>query len=224
MKAKPQKRAEARRLRAEVGMPLKRIAAELGVSLSSVSIWTRDIEITEEQRRRNLTVATTARAETWIATNRRRREGYQDEGRAQARLGDPVHQAGCMLYWAEGRKSRNLLGFCNSDIEMVRFMRHFLRGYFDLPDSKFAVSLNVYTNNGLSIAEIEHHWLRALDLPASCLRKHTLDHLPTSSSGQARGRLPYGVCQLRVHSTRVLQHIYGAIQEYAGFERPEWLD
>ena len=25
-------------------------------------------------------------------------------------------------------------------------------------------------------------------------------------------------------STRILQHIYGAIQEYAGFEEPRWLD
>jgi hypothetical protein len=24
--------------------------------------------------------------------------------------------------------------------------------------------------------------------------------------------------------TAIVQHIYGAIQEYAGFERPEWLD
>jgi hypothetical protein len=32
----------------------------------------------------------------------------------------------------------------------------------------------------------------------------------------------YGVCEL--HSTRVVQHIYGAIQEYAGFDKPAWLD
>jgi hypothetical protein len=38
------------------------------------------------------------------------------------------------------------------------------------------------------------------------------------------GRLPYGTCRLSVHSTAIVQHIYGAIQEYAGFDRPEWLD
>jgi hypothetical protein len=37
-------------------------------------------------------------------------------------------------------------------------------------------------------------------------------------------RLPYGTCRLSVHSTAIVQHIYGAIQEYAGFDRPEWLD
>jgi hypothetical protein len=37
-------------------------------------------------------------------------------------------------------------------------------------------------------------------------------------------KLPYGTCALIVRSTRVLQTIYGSIQEYAGFDRPEWLD
>jgi hypothetical protein len=27
-----------------------------------------------------------------------------------------------------------------------------------------------------------------------------------------------------VHSTAIVQSIYGAIQEYAGIERPEWVD
>jgi len=49
------------------------------------------------------------------------------------------------------------------------------------------------------------------------------NHMPTSSSGRARNKLPYGVCTLRVHSTWMLQHIYGAIQEYAGFDEPTWL-
>jgi hypothetical protein len=36
--------------------------------------------------------------------------------------------------------------------------------------------------------------------------------------------LPYGTCRLVVHDTALVQSIYGAIQEYAGFDRPEWLD
>lgn len=48
---------------------------------------------------------------------------------------------------------------------------------------------------------------------------------PTSSSGRKRNKLPYGVCTLQVRrSTRLVQHIYGAIQEYAAFDEPAWLD
>jgi hypothetical protein len=40
-----------------------------------------------------------------------------------------------------------------------------------------------------------------------------------------RNRLPYGVCSLRIlRSTSLVQHAFGAIQEYAGFEEPRWID
>ncbi len=35
--------------------------------------------------------------------------------------------------------------------------------------------------------------------------------------------LPHGTCKLAMHSTELLHTIYGSIQEYGGFERPEWL-
>jgi hypothetical protein len=38
-----------------------------------------------------------------------------------------------------------------------------------------------------------------------------------------RNTLPFGTATLSVSSTRIVQSIYGAIQEYGGFERPEWL-
>lgn len=60
---------------------------------------------------------------------------------------------------------------------------------------------------------------------AESLRKGVENHLPTSSSGRKANKLPLGVCTLRVKkSTRLLQHIYGAIQEYGGFDEPRWLD
>lgn len=220
----PAEWAEARRLRRELGLPLKAIAAEVGVSLSSVSLWTRDISISDEQRSRNLSLATSARSKRWAALNRERRLGYQRAGREQARRGDPEHRAGCMLFWAEGAKDRNTCCFANSDPDMVRIMRTFLTNQFGVAAADFRVRLNVYTGNRLSLADIEQHWLRVLELPRSCMDKHTVDSLPTSSSGRRINKLPHGVCTLKVHSTRIVQEIYGAIQEYAEIERPEWLD
>jgi hypothetical protein len=224
---------EARRLRRTEGTPLKRLAARLGVSVSTVHVWTRDIELTPEQKARNLAGPRGPRSpeaiarfvRTWSGMNRERRRSYQDEGRKRATLGEAVHQAGCMLYWAEGSKHRNSLAFANSDREMVVFFVRFLRDCFDLQPHDFTLRLNVYTTNGLTIREIEDHWLWALELPRTCLRKHSINHRPTSSSGTRRSKLPYGVCTIRVRrSTRLVQHIYGAIQEYAGFDEPRWLD
>jgi hypothetical protein len=112
----------------------------------------------------------------------------------------------------------------NSDVHMLVFFRRFLTTCFDVDLDRVGLSLHVYTGNGLSIRQIEDHWLNAVDLPRSCLRKHSIDALPTSSSGKKKNKLPHGVCTMTLSDTRIAQHIYGAIQEYAGFEEPRWLD
>lgn len=205
-------------------MPMKAIAARLSVSVGSVHLWTRDIDISKEQRARNLKAAGRRRGNQWEATCRDRRLACQDDGRAAARLGDSVHQAGCMLYWAEGSKGRNQVALCNSDEDMVRFFKDFLLTYFDVAPEEFRLSLHVYLGNGMSLREVEQHWLRVLDLPGSVFRKSFVNPLPTSSSGRKKNKLPYGVATLTLGRTEVVQHIFGAIQEYAGFDEPRWLD
>jgi hypothetical protein len=222
--AKPLEREEARRLRVD-GMPMKQIAATLGVSVSSVSLWTRDIELTNEQRARNLRRAGQARGDAWRDLNRRKRQQQQSEGRARARKRDPLHVAGCMLYWAEGSKGRNTAALTNSDLQLVRLFRRFLVDCMGVSRSEITLRLNVYLRPNRSLREIETYWLQGLGLTRDCLRGHTINNLPTSSSGRKVDSLPYGVCTLRVlRSTKLVQHIYGAIQEYGGFEEPRWVN
>lgn len=207
------------------GTPVRRIAEALGVSISSVSIWTRDIELTPEQRAANLTRAGATRGTQWSDRNRVLRRGYQEEGRARARLGDPLHVAGCMLYWAEGTKGRNSAVLSNSDQAMCLMFCRFMRVCFAVTPDRMTFSINAYTTNGRSTDEIESVWLDLLGLPPSSARKHMANHFPTSTSGRKRNKLPNGVCTIRVkRSTPIVQHIYGAIQEYAGIDGPEWLD
>ena len=222
----------ARRFRRE-GVPIKRIARRLRVSPSSVLRWTSDIHLTPEQLLHNARGPNgpqnperiAARVARVRETHRARRLAWQEEGREAARADDPLHRAGCMLYWAEGSKNRNSLTFANSDREMIRVFVRFLRESLAVGRDEMTVRLNVYTTHGLTLRAIEDHWLTSLDLPRSSLRKHQLNHNPTSSSGKKRNKLPYGVCTLRVkRSTRLIQHIYGAIQEYGGFDEPRWLD
>jgi hypothetical protein len=178
---KPEERAAARELRRH-GFSYKRIAAMLGISPSSALYWTRDIELTPQQVAANLGTGVRAdsevvsrRARAWAARSRDRRRQFQAEGRARAREGDRLHEAGCMLYWAEGSKSKNSVRFCNSDIPMVAFFRLFLTTCFKVDTSRLTLALHVYLNNGLTVEEIEDHWLERLGLPRSCLRKHQIN-------------------------------------------------
>ncbi|HEU5477280.1 MAG TPA: hypothetical protein VFU64_05550 [Gaiellaceae bacterium] len=129
-----------------------------------------------------------------------------------------------MLYWGEGRKARNAAQIINSDPEVLRSFVNFLRRYFGVDDEHFAVACNLFTDHVAEQAQIERFWLETLGLPDTCLRKSMVNVYSKYSQKKRRNMLPYGTCKVTVHRTRIVQTIYGAIQEYGGFERPEWLD
>jgi hypothetical protein len=98
------------------------------------------------------------------------------------------------------------------------------RSCYAVSDDRVAFSVNCFLGNGLSLGGIEGWWLERLGLPATCLRKAGVNR-PSSASKRLKGNvLPYGTGRISVHSTFIVQSIYGAIQEHAGIDRPEWLD
>lgn len=110
---KPEKREEARRLRRE-GLAINDICRRVEAAKSSVSVWVRDIELTPDQQAALEKQHRTRKAQikgshTNAVKFRQLREQYQEEGRRKAREKDPLHIAGCMLYWGEGAKERNVL-------------------------------------------------------------------------------------------------------------------
>ena len=128
-----------------------------------------------------------------------------------------------MLYWAEGSKARHVAQLSNADPEVLRFFVTFARTYFDVPDEKFRVTCNLFADHLDRKNEIEAFWLDIMQLPPSCLGKSIVNAYSKHSQRERRNMLPYGTCRVTVCSTRIVQSIYGSIQEYAGFEREEWL-
>lgn len=222
---KTAERKEARRLRREEGRSVKELAALLGVARSTISLWVRDIELTQEQhaalRRRMGGRIDGSRVNTVRALERHREA--QKAGREAARGNDVLHAAGCMLYWAEGSRSRHAIEFVNSDPAMVVFFLGFLRTCFGVPDFKVRVTCNLFADHVSQQHTIEEFWLDLLRLPRTCLRKSAVNRYSKYSKKKRRNKLPYGTCRLNVYDTRLVHEIYGAIQEYGGFEREEWL-
>jgi transcriptional regulator with XRE-family HTH domain len=225
---KPVERDEARRLRRNEGKSVKEIARLLDVSPSSVSRWTADITLSpgfiEALRQRN--PAVNGRLEgtrEQSATKRAARLVEQERGRDLARSPTRLHLAGCMLYWAEGSKNRNVVRLTNSDPDLLALFVRFLRECYSVRSERMTLSVNCRLNNGLELAEIERWWLERLGLPAVSLRKATVN-APSRASRWYRNVLIYGTARVTVCSTAIVQSIYGAIQEYAGIERPEWVD
>jgi len=210
-------------------MSVKEIARVVGVAPSSVSLWVRDIPLTADQleslRQRNPAYNRQLRGATRNAERgRARRLAAQEEGRLLVRRADPLYIAGVMLYWAEGDKSsRNAARISNSDPEVLKLFMRFLRECLDVPDEQVSVTCNLFADHLDRQWEIEQFWLDALDLPRARLCKSFVNVYSKYSQKKRQNKLPYGTTRVTVHSTRIVQSIFGAIQEYGGFERPEWL-
>jgi hypothetical protein len=226
--AHPSATREAARALRRRGESLRSISVALGAAPSTVSLWVRDVPLQEAARAR-IESADPVRSRrrsgqlAWSRLSRDARLAAQDAGRRMAQRGDPLHVAGCMLFWAEGSKQRSAVTFTNADPEMMRFFLRFLRDCHEARDDQIRLSVNCHLGNGLTLEEIEAWWLTRLQLPRSCLLKAAVNR-PSSASRGVRRPLVYGTARLVVHSTAIAQSIYGAIQEYAGFDRPEWVD
>jgi len=85
------------------------------------------------------------------------------------------------------------------------------------------VRCNLFADHVERQFEIEQFWLDTLGLPRSCLRRSTVNRYSKYSKKKRRNKLKHGTCRLTPCDTAVVQHIYGGIQEYAGFDREEWV-
>ena len=84
-------------------------------------------------------------------------------------------------------------------------------------------NVNCRLDCGLSLEQIEEYWKIKLHLLTENKRKAIIksDYYPQK---QAVTKLPYGVCSISVHSTDIVQTIFGAIQEYGNFVNEKWLE
>jgi predicted transcriptional regulator len=220
----PDTRNRARELR-EQGRSIKAIAHELHIAQSTASAWVHDVALTAEQRQRLDRLSGAQRAGLLAQTKRAREARLQAQrlGRVIAAIDEPLHCAGCMLFWAEGSKKRNAVVFTNSDDEMMRFFVRFLRECYGVSDEQLRLTVNCFLGNGKTLEEIEDWWLERLDLPRGSLLPAIVNRA-SAASKNVRKPLVHGTARIVVHSTRIVQSIYGAIQEYVGIERPEWAD
>jgi hypothetical protein len=162
-----EKRNIARSLRAN-GESVKRIAKSLEVAASTVSLWVRDVSLTHEQKIKlhgNLSRNWTFPA----SVAKERREAQKLCGASSINLSDPLHLAGCMLYWGEGGKTQ-CLDFTNSDPLMAKVFVTFLRKCLQVPDDKITVNCAYHDD----VKPPEKFWIDTLGLTDANLRKSTV--------------------------------------------------
>ena len=222
MRKKEKERLEAIRLRG-LGVTVPEIAERLQVSKSSVSTWTRDVDLSEAQlenieaNKRAKLMAQNAGGQAVREKFLKLRIEHQEAGRKKAREMRPLHMMGSMLFWAEGTKNRNRLELVNSDPNMLLLWMRFLREELHVDDEIIRLRIHVHEQTNIETAET--YWTELLGLSRQALMKtHVKD-----GSDTRLNTLTYGICAVSIQRTELAMHVYGAIQEYGGFENPDWL-
>ena len=226
---KTAERELVRKLRRFNGLSVRELAIAAGVSKSSVSLWVRDIQLTEGQlaelRERNPAYnAQRNGAAILVARGRARRAGYQEEGRALVREGHDRFVQACLLYWAEGAKARHSLSFSNADAEMVLLWMDLLRTTFHVAEDRIRITCYLYADHVARQAEVEDYWLELTRLHRSNMCRSIVNNYSRSSKRKRQNKLPYGTVKVAVHDTRLIQMVLGGIQEIGGFIREAWLE
>jgi transcriptional regulator with XRE-family HTH domain len=150
---------DARRLRQQEGMLIRDIASILGVAKSSVSLWVRDIELSAQQNDilRLANPALNGQLKGQATCSRRartERRAAQEQGRLQAKSGDELHRMGCMLYWAEGSKSRNAVQVVNSDPNMLKLFVRFLLECYGVVSERICLTLGGISGPEAKLSEV----------------------------------------------------------------------
>jgi hypothetical protein len=172
-RAKDDVRRRARELRL-ADKTYTEIAAELGVSKSSVSVWCADLP-------RPLPKPGKKRASTW-GSRLRRREEQRSAAKTAAReavgsLSDrELFLIGVMLYWAEGSKDKpwrrsEQVKLINSDVDVIRTFEAWL----DLLGIEHERrNYRVHIHESADVAGAQQFWADVVGVPLADMRRPTL--------------------------------------------------
>lgn len=207
--------ALALRLRSQ-GLSYTEILKSVSVSQSSLSLWCRDVQLTDQQKKRlrqlSLEGASRARAR-WNAIRRGRKRALLQHISVQAKgdVGIPSRRdrfiAGITLYAGEGDKTQERVGFSNADPLLLRFCLDWLCEFLEIDRGRFTAHL--YLHRGRNEEAAKRYWTRVLSIRPSQFRKSYRPEQRVSHKGNIH---IYGVCAVRLNSKLTHRKIMGWIR------------
>jgi len=182
------------------------IAQRLGVSKSSVSLWTKDVAFQPRMWKRppgrRGPNALQRRKEAEI-------EALLAEGLARmATLSEREFLvAGAALYAGEGSKTEGEVRFTNSDPRMVAFFCAWLRHFFEVDESR--LRLRLYLHEGLDLDAATAHWAKVTGVPRE---QHRAAHRPADDPTMRRTKHQFGCAAVGYCCSRTHRAVMGLVQ------------
>jgi len=205
----------ARELRKQ-GWSLNEIRQKLKVAKSSVSLWVRDIELTEKQRQKLSKKGVKKeviekRRETRLKRENARRQMIIDKAKAEVKNLSKRNLwfIGTALYWAEGAKTqRGTAQFSNSDPRAIQLMMRFFRKCCKVPGRRFRGHISIHPH--LDAKRAEKYWHRISGIPLSQFNKTSKQQSKVSK--RKRDTLPYGTFNIQISITELFLKIKGWVE------------
>lgn len=208
-------KTKALKLRSQ-GHSIREISSTLGVAKSSVSVWVRDIVLTNEQVQ-----SLKGKGYTNVAIEKRRASRLTSEEQKRRIIIDSAKKdivstslyelklMGTMLYWAEGGKTQRTVRFSNGDPKMIQIMMKFFRLVCMVPEHKLRGYIHIHPH--LDHIKSEEYWSDITGIPVNQFFK-TYRKINISSKNK-RKTLPYGVLDIYILDTKLFFTITGWADE-----------
>ena len=206
---------KARELRKK-GLSIKEIQRKLKVSLSSVSLWARDVKLTRKQLEKlylnkrtgnlkgSIIAARNKIKEREEITKKLNKQGEKDIGKLTKR---DKFIAGVALYFGEGGKTDGDITFSNSDSRAIKFMVGWFREFCKVPDKKFRGSLYIHDN--LDRKKAEKFWSNLTGIP---LNQFTKAYIVKNNTKRLRKvKHIFGVFRISVSDANLHRKVMGQI-------------
>ncbi len=177
--AKSKQKLEAQKLRSE-GISIKSIANKVGVSTSTVSLWSRDIRLTKEQILRlekNSKDPFYGRRLAYSLKQQSTRIAKEKEiiKNAKEIVGHLTQRdlliSGTALYWAEGFKKDKMVGFANTDPEMINFFLNWVRNCLEVSPELIKLRVGINEHHKYREMDIQEYWSKITNVPLNSFYK-----------------------------------------------------
>ncbi len=161
------------------GHSLKEISQQLKVSKSSVSLWVRDVILSDSARVKLFSKMTRGQ---FLGAQKRREYGdnknrlLKEDAKKELSFIDATLNGKIicsMIYWCEGSKSyKSGIAFTNSDPELTRLFIDLLVEHFSINKDKLVARLHLHEYHNPKKQHV--YWARALDMSLNQFQKFYL--------------------------------------------------
>lgn len=170
--AKSKLKFEAREFRSK-GESIKSIAKKIGVSTSTVSLWCKDIKLTKEQitqLEKNARDPYYGRRLAYSLKQQTDRKTKEKEilRTSKELIGNLSKRdlliAGAALYWAEGFKKDNMVGFANTDPEMIKFFLNWVLNCLEVSPELIKLRVGINEHHKYRESDIQEYWSKTTNI------------------------------------------------------------